>query len=88
MLESPCGWGIEPPGSINHGVSYLAKPVLSFCWLCGSTWSSSPSVPSAQQYYRNKRGNSMIGNGLQAKQMEVFHQVIALNISTSREIEF
>ena len=22
LLETPCEWGIEPPGSISHGVSY------------------------------------------------------------------
>ena len=25
LLESPCECGIEPPGSINHGVSYLGS---------------------------------------------------------------
>ena len=25
-MESPCECGIEPPGSISHGISYSVKP--------------------------------------------------------------
>ena len=25
ILESPCEYGIKPPGSISHGVSYLVE---------------------------------------------------------------
>ena len=28
LLESPCECGIEPPGSISHGVSVIGNPIL------------------------------------------------------------
>ena len=31
LLESPCECGIEPPGSISHGVSWLIDNITNSC---------------------------------------------------------
>ena len=42
-MESPCECGIEPPGSIRHGVSWLVILEYEYVELCKSVFNTNSS---------------------------------------------